>query len=298
MMKTWLMRRPVRSPVSLATTAASSSSVWRLPFISSSAWPPRTSATAVAAEAWLCGRVHDLCILPRSMSGGLGDRLDLCRRTDEDGCDQSLSAASDRSGQCCLLARMCNRGRNRLQPTAFLQQTCSYFPSRYSTLRHSVFGECRCVFSARSLSKTSARTMARATPYKQRSKCSLIVFERRCAPSTRNRLHNPSENRTYQSTEGEVEEVHDTRCGTAQVGRVRLLDHGVGDHRRTGCDSGDKPENIRRKRIRATVEDPAEASRSTIPPPTITGFLRPIRSEMKPTRGQPKIQPNGTLTTG
>ena len=55
MMNTWLMRRPVRSPVSRATTAPSSSSVCRLPFISSSASPSRTSSTAFAAAAWLCG---------------------------------------------------------------------------------------------------------------------------------------------------------------------------------------------------------------------------------------------------
>src|SRR5262245_12233175 len=55
MMKTWLMRRPLRRPVSRATTAPRSSSVWRLPFISSSASPCRTSATAAAAAAWLCG---------------------------------------------------------------------------------------------------------------------------------------------------------------------------------------------------------------------------------------------------
>ena len=39
MTKTWLMRRPVRRPVSRATTAPISSSVCRLPFISSSASP-------------------------------------------------------------------------------------------------------------------------------------------------------------------------------------------------------------------------------------------------------------------
>jgi hypothetical protein len=54
MMKQWLRRRAVRRPVSRATTAAISSSVWRLPFISASAWPSRTRHTALAAESWLC----------------------------------------------------------------------------------------------------------------------------------------------------------------------------------------------------------------------------------------------------
>jgi hypothetical protein len=55
MTKTWLTRRPVLRPVSLATTSAISSSVCRLPFISSSASPARTSRTASAAAAWLWG---------------------------------------------------------------------------------------------------------------------------------------------------------------------------------------------------------------------------------------------------
>jgi hypothetical protein len=53
MMKQWLMRRDVRRPVSRLTTAAISSSVWRLPFISASASALRTSSTAFAAESWL-----------------------------------------------------------------------------------------------------------------------------------------------------------------------------------------------------------------------------------------------------
>ena len=47
------MRRPVRSP-SRETTAASSSSECRLPFIKSSALPSRTICTARAAASWLC----------------------------------------------------------------------------------------------------------------------------------------------------------------------------------------------------------------------------------------------------
>jgi hypothetical protein len=53
MMKQWLSRRAVRSPVSRLTTSAISSSVWRLPFISASACPLRTSPTALAADSWL-----------------------------------------------------------------------------------------------------------------------------------------------------------------------------------------------------------------------------------------------------
>ena len=51
--KQWLMRRAVRRPTSRFTTAAISSSVCRLPFISASALPSRTSCTAASAAALL-----------------------------------------------------------------------------------------------------------------------------------------------------------------------------------------------------------------------------------------------------
>src|SRR5262249_11909072 len=57
MTKTWLRRRDVRSPVAEGTTAPSSSSVWRLPFMSASTSPARASSTAFTAAAWLCGTV-------------------------------------------------------------------------------------------------------------------------------------------------------------------------------------------------------------------------------------------------
>ena len=95
MRKTWLRRRPVRRPVSRATTAPSSSSECRLPFISSSASPWRTSSTALAAAAWLCGDVDDLASSPRSMPSASGDLGDLRRRPDQDrGRSDPLAAAS------------------------------------------------------------------------------------------------------------------------------------------------------------------------------------------------------------
>ena len=65
MTKTWLMRRPVRSPVSRFITSDSSSSVCRLPFMRRSALPVRTSSTAFSAAAWLCG-TSTISMLPRS----------------------------------------------------------------------------------------------------------------------------------------------------------------------------------------------------------------------------------------
>ena len=48
---TWLRRRPVRSPVSRATTAAIRASVWTWPFIRALTSPSRASATAARAAA-------------------------------------------------------------------------------------------------------------------------------------------------------------------------------------------------------------------------------------------------------
>jgi hypothetical protein len=53
-MKQWVSRRSVRSPVSRRTTALISSSVLSEPFISISAPPSRTTATAFSADSWLC----------------------------------------------------------------------------------------------------------------------------------------------------------------------------------------------------------------------------------------------------
>ena len=54
MAKTWLMRRAVRKPVFVATTACINSSVCSAPFIRASTSPARAIATAVSAAAWLC----------------------------------------------------------------------------------------------------------------------------------------------------------------------------------------------------------------------------------------------------
>ena len=88
MTKQWLMRRSVRRPVSRLTTAPISSSVWRLPFISASALPSRTSVTAVGGRVWLCGGIHDLQL--RDVDAVLlRRRLDARARPDQDRRDQA-----------------------------------------------------------------------------------------------------------------------------------------------------------------------------------------------------------------
>ena len=162
MMKTWLMRRPVRSPVSRATTAPSSSSVCRLPFISSSASPSRTSSTAFAAAAWLCG-ASTMRTAAEVDARVPRDLADLRGRADEDRRDQSLLAGLDRAGQRRRLARMRHGGRHRLEAAAPLEQlfvlpgpVCGHDASHALPGRAAAAGPV-------SFSK-KVRTMASATP--------------------------------------------------------------------------------------------------------------------------------------
>ena len=114
MMKTWLMRRPVRKPVSRLVTSASSSSECRLPFMSSSALPSRTNATARSAAAWLCG-TSMISMPPTSSSTGLCDLPYLVRRTYEDGQDQSFAVGLQSASERGLVARMRHsHGQRRL----------------------------------------------------------------------------------------------------------------------------------------------------------------------------------------
>ena len=58
-MKTWLIRRAVRRPVVPDVTARISSSVCRLPFISSSPLASRTSSTALRGGGVAVRRVDE-----------------------------------------------------------------------------------------------------------------------------------------------------------------------------------------------------------------------------------------------
>ena len=115
MTKQWLMRRAVRSPVSRLTTAAISSSVCRLPFISASALPSRTSCDGLRRRTPGCAA--------RRRSAGPRCRCRTARAT------ASMRAAGptrigaispslrrlDRAAQRALVARMRDRGRRRRQ---------------------------------------------------------------------------------------------------------------------------------------------------------------------------------------
>ena len=121
MTKQWLTRRAVRSPVSRLTTAPISSSVCRLPFISASALPSRTSSTALSAESWLCARVDDR--QPRDVDAVLlRDRLDPRARTDQDRRDQAELRRVDGAAQRALVAGMRDGGRRGRQRPAEVEQ--------------------------------------------------------------------------------------------------------------------------------------------------------------------------------
>ena len=224
MMKTWLMRRPVRRPVSRATTAPSSSSVCRLPFISSSASPSRTSSTALAAAAWLCGA--STIRVPREIDAGLlRDLLDLRGRTDEDRRDESLLRRLDRAGQRRLLAGVRDRRRDRLEAR-------DSAPAAARTFRFPALGSWRAPLSAPlaaprpvppaaprdpSPSGAAARTMASATPYSSGCERDLVVLELHLGGSAGDAPQDPGEHRAEQGAEGEVQEVDDARGGAARA---------------------------------------------------------------------------------
>src|SRR5262245_2350264 len=93
MTNTWLMRRPVRRPVSRLVTAARISSECRLPFIKSWARPERTISTAISAAAWLCG-ASTISVPCRSMSSDLARLTILSRGPTRIGVIIPASAAS------------------------------------------------------------------------------------------------------------------------------------------------------------------------------------------------------------
>ena len=105
MTKTWLIRRAVRRPVAEAVTSRISSSVCRLPFISSSPLPSRISATACAAAAWLCG-ASTIWWPAMSRPCSRRDGADLCLRADQDRDDQSGLGRVERAAQRGLVAGM------------------------------------------------------------------------------------------------------------------------------------------------------------------------------------------------
>jgi hypothetical protein len=107
MMKQWLIRRPVRSPVSRATTALISSSVCRLPFISASARPSRTSATALRGVMAVRG-VDDLNS-PQVDRRRRPRPSRSCPSADQDRGDQLHLLRLDRAFERDLVARMRDR---------------------------------------------------------------------------------------------------------------------------------------------------------------------------------------------
>ena len=114
MIKTWLMRRPVRRPVDDAVTARMSSSVCRLPFISSSPLASRMSCDRLGRRRVAVGRVDHFEAADIELMFA-GDREDFRRRAHEDRNNKSGLGRLHRPPQRGLVARVRNhrvRGRS------------------------------------------------------------------------------------------------------------------------------------------------------------------------------------------
>ena len=98
----------------------------RLPFISSSASPLRTSSTALAAAAWLCG-ASTIRVLPRSMPLAAAISWIFAAGPTRMGAIRPFCARLDRAGQCRLLAGM-RDGRGTGSRLRHLSSSSSYFP--------------------------------------------------------------------------------------------------------------------------------------------------------------------------
>ena len=122
MRKAWLMRRPVRSPLSRADDRRQA--VRRCAGCLSSALrrgPRGRAATAFSAAAWLCG-ASMISRPPRSMPAALAISAILRCRPDQDRDDQFLLPGLDGAGQRGCLARVRHRRRHRREIAAPLQE--------------------------------------------------------------------------------------------------------------------------------------------------------------------------------
>src|SRR5262245_53742129 len=69
-------------------------------------------------------------------------------------------------------------------------------------------------------------------------------------------LKEPSKDRPEQSAKGEIQKIDYPCRGTAELRRIRFLDHGVWQHRSTRSNSGDQADQVRGKDICRAEEDP------------------------------------------
>ena len=146
-------------PVSLLTTSAISSSVWRLPFINASTSPLRTISTAFAAEVWLCG-VSTSCRPVRSSPPEAASALMRASGPTRDWFDDLGLGRFDCAAQGGLVARMRHRRAHRRQRMAGVDQRIVLFvPARFDHPVHCTsrgYKSCKCLFSATTLSSSAA----------------------------------------------------------------------------------------------------------------------------------------------
>src|SRR6185295_10963294 len=216
-------------------TAPSSSSVWRLPFIKSSALPSRTSSTARAAEAWLWG-TSTLSVLPRSIFLALVSARIFSAGPTRIGTIRPNSAASS-APSSAVISQGCATAVGI--GASFLQRSSNwsnFVIDHY--LLSSRFRDTRTAHGGRTRFLEQQREHEREYhAVQQRLKRRLVMPELALRRVAGDGHEKPSEHGAEQRAEREVDEVHDTRCGAAMLGRVRFLDHGVGQHRRARGDA-------------------------------------------------------------
>ena len=169
MRKTWLMRRPVRRPVSRATTAPSSSSVCRLPFISSSALPCSHELDGFRGGRMAVRRFDDFDVAEvRCRTAAATSRMRSAGPT-RIGVIRPEFARLDGAGERRLFAGMRHRGGNRIQSGAPLEKAFVFSRSSFCCRFHAASAVAAGTRAAGpvSFSRKTVSTTARATPYKR-----------------------------------------------------------------------------------------------------------------------------------
>ena len=272
----------------------------RLPFISSSASPSRTSSTAFAAAAWLCG-ASTIRVRPRSMPACFAISSIFAAGPDEDRRDQSRSAGLDRAGQRRLLARMRDRGRDGLEARDIAPAAARTFP-----------------FPVLDSWLSCALPMRRPRPRPPDPSPSGRARERSAsADAVQQRLRTPSGSARAPSAAAPPATLRRAQANTGpssalkvkfrklttpvavplELGRVRFLDHRVGQHRGARRDARDEAERRtagrRRRGRRGSRRGSASSSEARRRRSPACAARSGPRS--KPSSGQPMIQPSGTV---
>ncbi len=251
------MRRAVRSPPSRETTAAISSSVWRLPFIRSSASPFADELDRARRRRVAVGNVHDPDVAEIDLRGAGGLR-DLIGRTHQDGHDEPLPRRLDGPGERRCLAGVSDRGRNRLEAEAPLEESFVLSGPRLLFHCEASFSFVRAREGPVSFNRR-ARTKAMPTPYSMGANavwyCASSID---VAPSDAS-CRRPAKTGPRSALNVKFKKVDDSGRGAPELRRIRLFDDGIREHRGTRGQPRHEAEDVRGEDVRRAVEDERHA---------------------------------------